>query len=580
MPRRLLTPIVFSLLLLAWAPIRAADNALEAISSEASVAIRLKNPKAAIAKTKKLAESVSKEFGDFIGERLDDIGELISNPKLAGVDMESDWWVAVYAESGKAEPDVVFIVPAKDLNAMKEALGSDVKFMDKGKLGIYTNDADAAAKTAARLKGEGKSISTLMDKDSSGLFENGDVSVFVNLAQLATSYKSEIEGFKDQLTQQLEMAGQFGAAGGAPFNTKQIAEALGKVFSFLVQGLDDSKSCTMAALVSNEGLFFEDLVKLKGDSATDKLLSKSQPGALAAISSLPPGNLGYFGLTWDMSDFEQLSQWVFGAAGLPAETEKEVKGALDEAAKLKIGSIVTAFGLGEADEGAMRSVSVTEVDNPPKMRDVMRKVTKIMGKVEQQGIKQNVELKTDAEKYGKNSADVVTVKQEFDEGQNPLMAQSIEKMNSAMFGPDGMTTRIVYLKDRVVQTMGGGKKAMTDALALIEKPSTNDSKSPVQQARAKLGQKSNVLLLIDLPNFVRKFFAFMLESGAFPFPLGDPDQMKDLDIKPSFFGLSASTEAQGLRVKTNLSLEQMKGIAKLVKFFQGLAGGAEPAEEL
>src|SRR5258707_7862793 len=99
-------------------------------------------------------------------------------------------------------------------------------------------------------------------------------------------------------------------------------------------------------MFSKEGLSFEDLVRVKKGSATDKLFEKSAPSALATLSALPAGNLLYFGLAWDMSDFTKISEMLMGAGGLKPETTKELESTLQEMAKLKIGSIVSAFGLG------------------------------------------------------------------------------------------------------------------------------------------------------------------------------------------------------------------------------------------
>src|SRR5262249_9747162 len=145
-------------------------------------------------------------------------------------------------------------------------------------------------------------------------------------------------------------------------------------------------------------------------------LAKSPPGALATLSSLPAGYLIYWGLTWNMSDFAQLNQWLMGFAGntLGAEKSKELTQLLGEIAKLKIGSMGGTYGLGDPDEGVVRSITVTEVDDPQKMRDLSRKIVKSMRTAEAQGMKQTYELKPDAEKYGKNSADIVTMKTEVE----------------------------------------------------------------------------------------------------------------------------------------------------------------------
>lgn len=586
MLRRFLPPALSLILLLASLPVQAAETALDAVSTDASVVIRFKKPKATIDKVAELADLVVPGLGEQVRTHSASLGEAISNPTLAGVDMEADWFVAVYTDDdvnndGKKDddadddPTLVFIVPATDLKAMKAALGDSFKFMEHGKFGVYSSDEATAKWTAARLKGEGKSISTLIDKDSNAVFDGGDVSVFINVKQLATDYKEEIEKFQEDAKQQLENLPANTPGAPAGMNPQQLTEVIGQLMKSLASALADTQSCTIGALVSKEGLAFEDLVKVKAGSSTDKLLAKSAPGTLSTMSSLPAGYLAYLGFTWDMSDIAQLNQWLMGvgSAALKPETAKELEGALAEAAKLKVKSLASAYGLGDIDEGAIRSVSITEVDNTAKMRELALKIIKAMQSIETQGVKQTYDVKKDAEKYGKISADVTTVKTEMVDQENPFIAQIMERMMTAMFGPDGMTTRSVYLKDKVIQTLGGGQQAMKDSLAAVDQKPSESSKSPFMQSRAKLGAKTNLVVLLDMTNAIAKIVDLVVQSQAVPIPL-DPEQVKNLQQKPSFFGISAGTEPQGLRVKTLVPVEQMQGIARIVHFVQQTLGGA------
>jgi hypothetical protein len=79
--------------------------------------------------------------------------------------------------------------------------------------------------------------------------------------------------------------------------------------------------------------------------------------------------------------------------------------------------------------------------------------------------------------------------------------------------------------------------------------------------------------LFDLTNAIAKIVDLVVQSQAVPIPL-DPEQVKNLQQKPSFFGISAGTEPQGLRVKTLVPVEQMQGIARIVNFVQQTLGGA------
>ena len=582
MLRRFLTPIASLILLLVSLPVQAVETALDAVSTDASLVIRFKKPKATLAKAADLADLVVKGAGEQVRGAESKLGEAISNPTLGGVDMEADWFVAMYTDDdedddGKKDDDAdddptfVFIVPATDLAKMKEAVGSSFKFMEHGKFGVYTSDDATAKWTAKRLKGAGKSIATIIDKESNTVFESGDLSVFINVKQLVGDYKAELGKLQEDVQQRLEAIPD-NAIGG--MSSQQLSDIGGQILKLASEGLGDAQSCTIAAVISKAGLAFEDLIKVKSGSSTDKMLAKSPAGSLSTLHSLPAGYLGYLGFTWDMTEVSKLSQWMMGAgaAKLKPETAKELEAALAETSKLKISSLATAFGLGDIDEGAIRTASITEVDSPAKLRELTLKIIKAMQNVENQGIKQTFDIKKDAEKYGKNMADVTTVKTEVVDLQDPIMAQMV-RMTATMFGSGGMTTRSVYLKDKMVQTMGGGQQAMTDTLAALEQKPSESSQSPFQQARAKLGAKANLVVLFDAPNTVAKIVDLVMQSQAIPLPL-DPEQVKNLQQKPSFFGLSAGTEPQGLRVKTQIPVEQMQGIAKIVNFVQQTLGGA------
>jgi hypothetical protein len=150
-----------------------------------------------------------------------------------------------------------------------------------------------------------------------------------------------------------------------------------------------------------------------------------------------------------------------------------------------------------------------------------------------------------------------------------------------------MTTRTVYLKDRLVQTIGGGKEAMSQALAGLEaKTSAGSASSPMAQSRGKLAQKANLYVLFDLPGTIGRAIQLVSESGALPFLPIDPAMFNNPDARPSYMGMSVGTESAGLRVKTFIPLAQMQGIARIVQAGMALQGGqiqieeeAEPATE-
>ena len=109
-------------------------------------------------------------------------------------------------------------------------------------------------------------------------------------------------------------------------------------------------------------------------------------------------------------------------------------------------------------------------------------------------------------------------------------------------------------------------------MAAAEKPAGTSTKSAFIQARGQLGAKTNMVVLFDLPNTLAKILDLVVQAQVLPLPL-DANQVKDLQSNPSYIGISAGTEPQGLRVRTVVPAAQMQGIAKIVMFFQRTLGG-------
>ncbi|RPI78900.1 MAG: hypothetical protein EHM42_13100, partial [Planctomycetaceae bacterium] len=342
------------------------QSALNAISSDAAIVLRLKNPKAATEKVAGLVDAAKSGMGEQVRGQGSAIGLLISNPTLAGVDMEQDWYAAVYvpegankpSAGGTGEPEVVFIIPSTDLAAMKGAMDSDVTFVEHGKYGVYTGEDLAGDKTAARLKGEGASIAGLIDKDSTALFDGGDISIFINVKHLAQVYADEIEqGLQQARAQLANMPGE-APAGSPGINPKQIAEIGGQLLNSLESGLKDALSCTIAASISNEGVAFDDVVHFSPDSPATRFIARHMPSSMATLARLPSGAAGYFGVSVNMPELMNMSlEFTKAALG---DGGKEFAAGLKELNGLKYGSTVTSFALGNMTEGVFRTVSVAE----------------------------------------------------------------------------------------------------------------------------------------------------------------------------------------------------------------------------
>ena len=138
-----------------------------------------------------------------------------------------------------------------------------------------------------------------------------------------------------------------------------------------------------------------------------------------------------------------------------------------------------------------------------------------------------------------------------------------EKMNEMLYGPEGMVTRTIYLKDRMAQTVGGNK---ADAQALLNAldGKNNVGEQPAFQAtRKQLLPEANIIGILDIPGTLSRIMEIAIQAGA-PVPLND-DDLKTIRGETSYAGFSLGTTKNGLKAKTVVPLQQMQGIARFVK---------------
>jgi len=569
--------------------VSAADDPIDAIPDSAGAVMHFKVPRTTIRKASNLANLLDKSYGPKLTAMSKQLGLLIANPRGRGVDPKRDWWIVVFPNP-EGPTAIVYGIPAKQLDAMEQAIGKGYLFIRHGKWLFYTQDAAAAKTIRGRIAGRGKSIAANMDTSSRQLLTRGDVSVYVNVRRLTEIYKIEIDTASQEFETALDELAK-ASSGGSAGNLKPAFKMYAKMFRGVLQGLKDTHSFTAAVTVNNKGIAIEEYCHVTPLSATDKFLQANQPSEMSVMAKLPDDKLIYWGMHGNLAG---MSQWAMNYSsgmfsGNPTDATA-MKKVMAEYAKLKIGTIAGAFSLGSLDEGLIRTIGVTEVTPVEKMRALTRQVIKAMSNLNTGGVKQTIDLKPDAEKYGKYSADVMVTKIEAPAGPGPGGAMA-EQMIEKMFGPEGITTRAVYLKGMAVQTLGGGKAAMEEALASLNGTgrsgsspgSSGNAAKIMRSARSRLGKTSNLTLLIDLPGLIAE--GVKMASAAAPLPfLPAPAEIDKLGIKRSFLGFSLTTEPAGLRMKTFVPLAQIEGISKIVGLFKGLLpqmlpGGGLPGQQ-
>ncbi len=546
---------------------RGADHPLEAFPDSTGLVVHLKTPQTTLKKAAEFVGKVDESWRAPFDRGTERIGELIYNLKLEGIDVKGDWWVAVFP-GPDGEPGVVFAVPVSDASAAKKATGDSFQYASYQNWLLYSDHDASFDAVEKRVKGEGKSIVPVIDRESRRLLDDGDVGVFVNVKQLLVTYKNELDNFKTQAEQGLKQLGQ--AHPGAPgMNVGAMFSLYGELLKSVLKGLEDSEGFTFAATLGDKGLMLEELFRVKAESEADKFFQSQPPSALTTLDKLPGGQRIYYGLH---GDGKSLTQWGMKMSGVMFEGNSEAKKAMEaaaaELAKLKIGGYVGSIAVGDLKDGLFRMTAVSEVDQPEKMRDLYRVMPETFAKLEGLPFKQELKIEKDAEKYGDRSGDIVTIKQEADPKLDPLGMQ--KQILNLAYGPQGMVTRVVVLKEMLVQTVGGGKPAMEELLKALDGSAVSTA-DPRAAARQQLSKEANLVFLIDLPGLAVDALGTASQFGQLPIPI-DAAGLKGLGIEPSYLGCSVTTEKQGVRAKTHVPLEQLQGIAKLIKQFVRQAG--------
>ena len=557
--------VAMAVSLACW-PAAAAESPLEGIPDTAVMLVRLKSPEATIKKVADFAGRIKEDYRTLVTNAAHSLGALISNPEEAGVDRKRDWWLVVICKSGDAA-DVVFGIPAADEMVMKRALGERFKFASYENWVFYTESEHALAEFEARKAGKRKSASSAFDPRSRELFDKSDLAAYINVHELRRARRKEIDALKMRAKQFIEQLGAADTSIPSPGMDMGAAFKLyADVASGLFQVVEDAEGVACGANLHDNGIDVEAGLIVARSTRTDRFLERNPPSEMKTLGRLPRDKVIYYGLAGDISE---VSQWGARVAATMFKGNEKVQKKYAEARKalagLQLKGQYGTFSIAHPNEGVLWYSTVTEVDQPDKMRDITIQVLEATTKLATRHAITTVAVKPNAERVGDHRVDLVTVKMLVDPAKDP-MGISTNFMN-IMYGPEGMFTRLSTLPGLLVQSVGGGKPVFDGLMHTLESNQGAAGQPAWATARRGMPAKANGIVLVDAPRLATEVLLVLAELKL-PFLSVDGAAIADLqkDLDASYLGIAVANEPHGVRLNVHVPFEQAKGIAKVIEF--------------
>lgn len=552
--------IVWTLCWIAPSLVQGAGPA-DAVPSTACVVVRLKALDATLEKLADFVDEVQPGVGAIVRGGKEQLGQGFGNPGLKGIDATQDIYVIVFAEP-QVPPTVVFVMTAKDVEDVKDALESEYEFHHVGNLVAYSADEDALDAVRSRMDGEGKPIWSKIDAATKKLFDASDASVLVNIKQLAEDFSDELDQAEPRLNAALDQLEQILP----PEQQQTIGPALDiyrKLGAALISGVRDSESLAMGLSVSSTEIRYDDRLQVTDGTAFAKFLAGQPGGDLAILNRLPAGKSVYSGLKLDLSP---LIEWSIGLTkGMMKDASedqlKRIETAMKKMVGVKFDEISMYFDL-SGNTSILRAGSVSVM--PPaavnQLRDASREMMKGMSdlKIKTPAFTQTTKLEIAAEKLGNADVDKLTTRQEFSEDADPTGAQ--KAIMEVMFGPEGFQQRVLYQQNRVVQSMGGGKETLQDLVKALDQTPAKDS--PVAAVRKRFDEKTNVLVLADISRLMIGVLKVVANQNP-SLPI-DADGLAELKLDPAYLGYSLTFEPNAAKSRVLVPVTAIQNIMQVI----------------
>lgn len=581
--------LILLLVFLAPATACAADKPGDWIPDDAVVVVRLKNPKAALANVKRLVDEVVPGSSQIL------FGEEGIASKAApflpdGVDWEREIWLAAFlAVNGQnVTLDVIYALPTNDAAALKKSLTAmsvsvnnqvhQPNYLVHNSMLIGSNTRTTAEKIEKCISGEGRSFFFDQSKAEQALFAANDLSIsfsvenYINEVQrlpgvdpddgkkLITDLPHDLANLYESFASEFETL---------PFVSEIYRILLANHVNQLLPSISgetvlDTTSLTLGVNLGKAGVSIDAFVAFREGSKT-LTQSKVPPSPLADLQRLPPDRQVYVAATSFASSPTFLSPVQIEQVVVDDDKNRLVHADYQQTIKrlnkFSYGEGAVAFSLpSRKGTNEFLLTSFGAVAKPAAHRRLLNHLAATESNFTKFSKQKSYTLRGRSEQYGENFADVHLV--QFQE-QEDAGAGSIEKK---FYGSDGIESRNLYLDERWITTVGGGRAAMQQAVHRLQQPDARRHEPAFHATRGELLPDANFVLMSDLAAI---FCSMMLSSAD----AEDDDEVAKKFVgaldefstrhETSYFGVAAGMQPSGAHIKLYLPTKQAKSVSQL-----------------
>lgn len=450
------------------------------------------------------------------------------------------------------------LAPAKRDNGFEKLTKGDRKwyFARFGEWTLYSNNEEVV-KLLAFDRSQAKTFASLVEPRGKQILESGDAAIFVNAALLIEKYGDEIAEFRDRMLPLLgsgvglALAGRPGNA-----NIQAAMKFYGDLANRAFDDLGDVLWLAGRLDFAAAGAEATAMLGVKQASDADELLAANPPSALENLGLLPSGAAAYWAY---QVNYRRLLEWDREFAksiwSEDSPTGRKMLAGNELMTQARLGATASSISFVEGE--GLASATLRQAEHPEKIGAAL--ALQLQGyEVKTPFLNGRAEYQANAETYRGRPIDLLTRHLSFNDADN---AQIIEKF----LGGGAWETRLTTIEGLFLQAAGHDPMCLHLLIdGVVSGKGVAGLDYEFGKTRDRLGDKANLIVLLNVPRMATDFFGLM--RGTPPFDALVGLAPFDLGYQPpvSYAGLAVAAEPQAMHLQVYVPVEQAIGVLKFL----------------